>query len=301
MIAPRPSGPAPFTDRAAALGFIVRCQQDPATGTAYLGEDAAGIEAELEGLGRPWLQSLRVVTEGGVLRAAIAVEWDEEPSMAWLHGPWGSAADVGAHGRDLVLAAVAQVPPSIHRYELCGHVANTAMAALAGRVGFTATETNLAMVVEARRAAAWPDPVPDTSVTVRPAVASDRDDLERLHAPEFGEAYATVGQLLTEHRTVVAVDPHGGLLGYASGRLQNDGSAYVDFTAVLPAARRRGVGRRVVTALVKRLLTEGSPDHVHLTVRQSRTAAQGLYRALGMRQDAALRGYRGPRPGPDPA
>jgi len=301
VTAARRVGPVPFTDRAAALGFIVRCQQDPATGTAFLGEDAAGVEAELEGLVRPWLQTLRVVTEGGALRAAIAVEWDEEPSMAWLHGPWGSAPDVGAHGRDLVLAAVAQVPPSIRRYELCGHVANTAMAALAERLGFTATETNLAMVVEAHRALAWPDPAPDASVTVRPAVTSDRAGLARLHTPEFGDAYATVDQLLTRHRTVVAVGAHGGLLGYASGRLQDDGSAYVDFTAVDPSARRRGVGRRVVTALVKLLVAEGTPDHVHLTVRQSRTAAQGLYRALGMRQDAALRGYRGPRPGPEPA
>ncbi|HEY4616279.1 MAG TPA: GNAT family N-acetyltransferase [Citricoccus sp.] len=298
MTAARPVGPAPFTDRAVALGFIVRRQQDPATGTAFLGEDAAGVEAELDGLAQPWLQTLRVVTRGGALRAALAVEWDEEPSMAWLHGPWGSAPDVGAHGRDLVLAAVAQVPPSIRRYELCGHVANTAMASLAERLGFTATETNLAMVVEAHRAAAWPDPAPDPSVTVRPAVAADRASLERLHAPEFGDAYATVDQLLTGHRTVVAAGPDGALLGYASGRLQDDGSAYVDFTAVDPAARRRGVGRRVVTALVKLLIAEGAPDHVHLTVRQSRTAAQGLYRALGMRQDAALRGYRGPRPAP---
>jgi ribosomal protein S18 acetylase RimI-like enzyme len=75
----------------------------------------------------------------------------------------------------------------------------------------------------------------------------------------------------------------------------------VDFTAVDPPARRRGVGRHVVTALVRLLLAEGSPEQVHLTVRESRAAAQQLYLSLGMRQDAALRGYRGPRPARDAA
>jgi ribosomal protein S18 acetylase RimI-like enzyme len=291
--------PGPFTDRAAALDFIVSCQQDPATGTAFLGEDRDGVEAELEGLQQPWLQTLRAVTEDGRLLAAVAVEWDEEPSMAWLHGPWGAEQAVRDHGLDLVLAAVAQVPRSIRRFELCGHVANTGMERLAGRLGFTATETNLALVVDAAQAAGWPLPEPGPALAVRPAVPADRAELARLHEPEFGEAYATVDQLLSRHRTVVAEVPHGRMLGYASGRIQDDGTAYVDFTAVDPVARRRGVGRHVVTALVRLLLAEGSPEQVHLTVRESRTTAQRLYLSLGMRQDAALRGYRGPRPALD--
>jgi ribosomal protein S18 acetylase RimI-like enzyme len=293
--------PQPFTDRTAALDFIVSSQQDPATGTAFLGEDPAGVEAELEGLEQPWLQTLRAVVAEGRLLAAVAVEWDEEPSMAWVHGPWGTPDAVRDHGPDLVLAAVGQVPPAIRRFELCGHVGNTAMAELAHRLGFAATETNLALVVDARQAAAWTLPEPLQAVTVRPAVPADRAELARLHEPEFGEAYATVDQLLTRHRTVVAEEPHGRMLGYASGRIQDDGTAYVDFTAVDPPARRRGVGRHVVTALVRLLLAEGSPEQVHLTVRESRTAAQQLYLSLGMRQDAALRGYRGPRPARDAA
>ncbi|HRO29507.1 MULTISPECIES: GNAT family N-acetyltransferase [Micrococcaceae] len=291
--------PQPFSDRTTALDFIVSCQQDPATGTAFLGEDRAGVEAELEGLGQPWLQTVRAVVERGRLLAAVAVEWDEEPSMAWVHGPWGTPDAVRTHGPGLVMAAVDQVPPAIRRFELCGHVANTAMAVVADRLGLAPTETSLALVVAADEAAGWIPPEPLQAVTVRPAVPADRAALARLHAPEFGEAYATVDQLLTHHRTVVAEAPDGRLLGYASGRIQDDGSAYVDFTAVDPSARRRGVGRHVVTALVRLLLAEGSPELVHLTVRESRTAAQQLYLSLGMRQDAALRGYRGPRPARD--
>lgn len=294
---PLPSdGPVPVSDREEALAFIVACQRDPATGTAFLGEEPSGVEAELEGLDQPWLDTLRAVTGAGGLRAAVAVEWDEEVSMAWLHGPWGAPEAVREHGADLVRAAVAQVPASVTRYELFGHEANTAMAEVADRLGLTATETDYAMVVDAAEAARWPVSEPRHDLVLRPAVSADRSELARLHEPEFGATYATVDKLISSYRTVVADDLHGRMLGYAAGRIQDDGSAYVDFTAVDPLARRQGVGRGVVTELVRLLLAAGAPEIVHLTVRESLPAARALYASLGMRQDAALRGYRGPRP-----
>lgn len=48
-------------------------------------------------------------------------------------------------------------------------------------------------------------------------------------------------------------------------------------------------------ATAARLVAAGDPGMVHLTVRESRTAARALYLSLGMRQDAAPRGCRGPR------
>ncbi len=309
-------------ERSAALAFIVACQQDPATGTAFLGDDAAGIEAELEGLGQPWLRGLRVVEQDGTVIAACTVDWDPEPSMAWVHGPWGRPEQVASHGAALVAAVCDAVPAGIERFEMCGHVANTSMAALAADLGWTATEVNYAMVVPASTAARWSEPAvqreqteqaeqaeqhtgPDASaaptvrlrepVRIRPAGPADVGLLEPLHTAEFGEAYATAAQLLSRHHTVVAEDSTGTVLGYAAGSLQDDGQAYVDFTAVVPEARRHGLGRRLMIGLAERLLAAGDPGMLHLTVRESRKAAHALYLSLGMRQDAALRGYRGPR------
>jgi ribosomal protein S18 acetylase RimI-like enzyme len=288
----------PDSHRSTALAFIVECQQDPSTATAFLGEDPAGIEAELEGLEEPWLDGFRFVGENGAIVAACTVDWDPEPSMAWLHGPWGAPEQVARHGRQLLADAARAVPAGIERFELCGHVANTAMAGLAAELGWTATEVNFAMVLPAAEARRWDDPDAGAApgVRIRRMAPSDVGLVEPLHAAEFAEAHATARQLLTRHLTMVADGPAGQLLGYAAGMIQDDGQAYVDFTAVDPQARRRGLGRRLVTALVRELLATSSPDLVHLTVRQSRTAAQALYLSLGMRQDAALRGYRGPRP-----
>lgn len=309
-------------DRSAALAFIIACQQDPATGTAFLGEDAAGIEAELEGLDQPWLRGLKVVEQDGTVIAACTVDWDPEPSMAWVHGPWGAPEQVARHGAALVAAVCHAVPAGIERFEMCGHVANGSMAALASDLGWTATEVNYAMVVPARTAARWAEPAapaeqakqthqadqligsdagaappvrPREPVHIRPAEPADVGLLEPLHTAEFGEAYATAGQLLSRHHTVVAEDSTGAVLGYAAGSLQDDGQAYVDFTAVVPEARRHGLGRRLVIGLAERLLAAGNPEILHLTVRESRAAAHALYLSLGMREDAALRGYRGPR------
>lgn len=294
---------SPITDavgRGAALDFIVTCQQDPATGTAFLGQDPAGIEAELEGLDQSWLRGLRTVQENGSVLAACTVDWDREASLAWIHGPWGAPERVDRHGAALVAAVCQAVPEGIRRFEMCGQVENASMASLASVLGWTATEVNLAMVIPASEAAGWAQPPVrhGEPVLIRPAVPADVGPLEPLHAAEFGEAYATAAQLLSRHHTVVAVDPGGSLLGYAAGRLQDDGQAYVDFTAVVPGARRRGLGRWLVIDLAARLVAAGQPGMVHLTVRESRTAARALYLSLGMRQDAALRGYRGPRVGP---
>lgn len=288
--------------RGEALAFIVACQQDPATSTAYLGEDPAGIEAELDGLDRPWLAGWCAVRsggrdggrDGGEILAACTVDWDAEPSMAWIHGPWGAPGAVERHGPALLAAIDRQLPADITRVELCGHLANTALAALADRLGFRATEVNHALVASAAQAAAWalPDAGRAPGVRIRRMVPSDVVLLEPLHTAEFGAAYATAAQLASVHHTVVAEGPAGALLGYAAGTLQDDGQAYVDFTAVAPTARRQGLGRRLVVELARVLLAAGTPEQVHLTVRESRTAAQALYRSLGMRQDAALRGYR---------
>lgn len=238
--------------REEALAFIIACQRDPATSTAYLGEEPAGIEAELDGLDQPWLTSWQAVRSGSSIVAACTVEWDLEPAMAWL----------------------------------------------AERLGWTATEVNFALVTPAAQARIWalPGAGPAPGVQVRRAAPADVVRLEPLHTAEFGAAYATATQLVSAYHTVVAEDPAGALLGYAAGTLQDDGQAYVDFTAVTPAARRQGVGRRLVVELVRTLLAAGSPEQVHLTVRESRSAAHALYLSLGMRQETALRGYRQDRP-----
>ena len=284
------------------LEWIIGCQSEPTTGTAYLGDTAEGVGEELHGLDQDWTDTVRVVTVQGEPVAACAVEWDEEPATAWIQGPWGSPDAVEAWGQTLVEAMVEQLPAAITTLEVCGDVRNTAMAELAARLRWTPTAINHAMVQPletARRVAAERSGSAVTGVVIRDAVHQDVPRLAPLHESEFPDAYATTAQLLTRHLTVVAAGDEQ-VLGYASGQIQDDGQAYIDFTAVEAAARRRGLGRALILALTDRLLQTADPGRltqVHLTVREEKAPARALYESLGFRTDAAIRGYRGTRSG----
>jgi ribosomal-protein-alanine N-acetyltransferase len=75
---------------------------------------------------------------------------------------------------------------------------------------------------------------------------------------------------------VVARDASGALVGFALGRSAAD-ELEVLLVAVAPGARRRGVGR----ALVEALLARANATTAHLEVRASNAAAIGLYERVG--------------------
>lgn len=283
------TSPRPFLDRAVALAYIVRAQADPATATAYLGDEPEGLEAELDGLAQPWLATLRVVVEEESIVGACAIEWDEETAMAWIQGPWVAPERFGDLGELLVRAVAEQCPPSITRLELCAELAHTGMAELSDRLGWTATRASHAMVIPAGEVADWVE-VPG----VRAAREGDLVAVTALHEDEFAGAYATARQLLSDYVTLVA-EWDDRVVGYAAGQLQDDGQAYIDFMAVDPAARGRGVGRGLLGALAHRLVSAGRPGRLHLTVDEQRAPAIALYESLGMRRETSIRGYRGSR------
>lgn len=175
-------------DRESALAFVIACQQDPATSTAFLGEEPVGIESELEGLDQPWLRSWCGVFSGGEIVAAATVEWDPEPSMAWIHGPWGAPTLVARHGEALVAEISRQLPADITHLEMRGHLANTAMASLADRLGWTATEVNYALVISATQVRSWaiPDASPTSRVRIRRMAPGSWSAMRRAHCRTTG-------------------------------------------------------------------------------------------------------------------
>lgn len=84
----------------------------------------------------------------------------------------------------------------------------------------------------------------------------------------------------------VVVEVEGEVTGFAGAWLMVD-QAHVVTVAVDPAARRQGLGRLLVHALVLVAL-DGGMESATLEVRASNRAAQALYRAYGF-YDAGLR------------
>jgi ribosomal protein S18 acetylase RimI-like enzyme len=297
---PTPVTPGELDD---VVAFVAEQQAHADRRISYVGNEAAGIAAELGGLAPPWATTARVLRQGpGVagIGGAVVVEWDEKLGRAWVVGPWvrGDGPGWAAAGEALVDAALAQVPAGITQYEMAGDVANTRLAALAAARGWAATEPNHILVADAAVVAAW---APGAPATLRPATPGDVAVIEPWHDAEFPDAYASADQLVEgevdgSRVVLVAVqaDGHGDarVVGYAAGQVHDDGEGFVDFVGVDPAARRGGVGRQLVEALTRRLLERSSAGRVCLTVQDHRAPARALYARLGFRPDGVLVAYR---------
>jgi ribosomal protein S18 acetylase RimI-like enzyme len=300
------------------VAFITAQQARPDRRIGYLGEDATGIAAELDGFQPPWSSTVRVVRAptGGGLAGVVAVEWDEDLGRSWIIGPWVAddvpdADDLPDDVSDadeawttvagqLVDGVLAQLPSTVTRHEMCGEDVHRRLAALAEARGWHAGEANHVLVADAGVVAGWNDPGEAAGAAgLRCATTADAAPIAVLHDAEFPDTYASAAQLvegqLDGSRLVLVADlPQGtgGLACYAAGEVHDDGEGYIDYLVVDPAARRSGLGRHLVMAIARRLLAVSSLGRVALTVQDHRAPARALYESLGFRPAGSIVGYR---------
>lgn len=283
------------------VALIAAQQRRPERAIVYLGDTAGGIRAELEDLSPPWTSTLRLAWHHDVLVGAALAEWDEELGRAWLFGPWLAGDDDlwARWARPLADALLWQLPGTVTTRELSGPTANVRLARLAHELGWPASEVNHAYVLREPAVLGWPPAADDG---LRDATAEDLAVVATLHDAEFPGTYFSAQQLIEradrgEHVVLVAVAPDGRVEGYVAGRVQPDGTGYVEFLVVDPAARRAGTGRRLVTGISRRLLAVATTPEVHLTVQDHRAPARALYAALGFRNELSFVAYRSPAAG----
>lgn len=134
-----------------------------------------------------------------------------------------------------------------------------------------------------------------TAVTLRSMVPADLDVLLPYEDVMFGtEAWSRSSYLDeladTELRHyLVAVDSAGTVLGSA-GLMTIAETAQILTVGVLPHARRRGIGRVLVDALLAEAVRRGA-EEVLLEVRIDNVAARELYEAMGFTVLGLRRGY----------
>jgi ribosomal protein S18 acetylase RimI-like enzyme len=293
--------PAPpnHDDLADVVAFIAAQQAHPDRRISYVGTDAAGIVAELEGLEPSWAATAPVLRDGTGITGAVVTEWDDDLGRAWIIGPWavGDGEEWMAAAVALVDAALAGLPRSVTRHEMSGDTANQRLADLAASRGWTATEPNHVLIADVGVVAGWPAGGQGQKGVLRVAAPDDIGAIATLHDAEFPDTYASApqlvdGQLDGSRVVLVADDGHGGVAGYAAGEVHGDCEGFIDFVAVDPAARRTGVGRQLVVALTRRLLDRSPLGRVGLTVQHHRTPARALYERLGFRSDGTVVAYR---------
>jgi ribosomal-protein-alanine N-acetyltransferase len=140
--------------------------------------------------------------------------------------------------------------------------------------------------------------------TLRPLAAADLDALLAIaaaspEAPVWRRSdYAlflpdAVQPTPNFHRVGFAAEAGSELLGFACASLLLDGQenrAELDTVAVVPAARRQGIGAALVRAILAWAAGAGARQ-VSLEVRASNAAAIRLYTGLGFRPQGRRPGY----------
>lgn len=101
------------------------------------------------------------------------------------------------------------------------------------------------------------------------------------YPPETWEELATHSELGQRSVVFVAVDDDG-WVGMAGGYVSDDNPSMAGLWGmwVAPVARRRGLGRRLVEAIVDWARTQGA-SRLDLSVSERAKAAAALYRRLG--------------------
>lgn len=129
-------------------------------------------------------------------------------------------------------------------------------------------------------------------MTIVPMEERHLDDLARLERLCFSRPWSR--QALKEELTNPAAcflvgEEAGEVLGYA-GMHCAAGECYVDNVAVFPEARRQGVGRKLMEALLQAAAARGG-EFLSLEVRPSNLEALALYRGLGFREAGRRRRF----------
>lgn len=124
----------------------------------------------------------------------------------------------------------------------------------------------------------------DAPCRIRPGSLADATELAELERACFSDPWTVAGIRETiqyeTSRSFVALDSDQ-IIGYVIARISGTEGEILDL-AVLPAERRKGIGRRLLRAARESLQSDGVRE-LYLEVRESNRAAIELYRSHGFR------------------
>jgi GNAT superfamily N-acetyltransferase len=227
----------------------------------------------------------------------VGAEFDPPLRRAWLRGPLvaplpGADAEAEAEAdtlrRDLI-AALLQALPQIDRFDAFPSADEAALISAYHDAGFVDQQQHHVMRLDAGTDVARTgfaghivDARPDD-----PAIAQLQPLHDRLFPNSYLPGERMAADLDEDHHLFIAR-----LDGQAAGYLYiqykpHEDEGYVDFLGVDETARGRGAGRALLQAAVDWALRTRRLPKVHLTVRQDRAPALGLYESLGFRSVAA--------------
>ncbi|NUT91778.1 MAG: GNAT family N-acetyltransferase [Saccharothrix sp.] len=296
-------------DLGAVLALLVRLQADTAHHIGYLGETLGELTEELTEFEPDWPSCTVVATDdSGRVCGVLSVEVDRELRRAFLHGPFvdvpvnhPAGSRIWDQTSDALYAHAQPLLDGIADREVYGHTLHRRLAAFAERHGFTAGRASSIHVLDGDglrglllREASCPRTGPAREMRVLPTEAAVHEAVAVLHERCFPKTYLSGRQLVDgsrDHTVVVAMDG-GKVLGYAAGKAE-PGEYYIDFVAVEPDVRGKGVGAALITELVWKLAERfGARPQAAAAILAGNTSSHHMFDRLGFRRTLELVAYR---------
>ncbi len=258
----------------------------------HLADRPADVSADLDAL-EPLTEACLVATESQTDRWLGTVAWEvggPDGDRAWLFGPWTASADEDRQV-SLLAAALERLPSTVRRIDNFVALDFAEGLAAHARLGFDPRRTVHVMRATAHR------PVP-SPVAISEADATSDDDraqVAALHALAFPGTHTAAVDMFSAERGRLWCARDAGVIGYVYAvQPATVPEGRIEYVAVAPDARGRGIGRALLATAVGWLFEQAVPE-VFLTVDADNARALSVYRAAGFeawRSGRALTLYR---------
>lgn len=129
-------------------------------------------------------------------------------------------------------------------------------------------------------------------MVIRQATKADLADVAALEVQVYSDPWSEriiSDELAQSNRIYLVVETDGRVIGFGGVMLVVE-DAHITTLGIAPAHRRRGVGSRLLLALIDRALDAGSRN-LTLEVRESNIDAQALYERFGFDHVGKRHGY----------
>jgi GNAT superfamily N-acetyltransferase len=227
--------------------------------------------------------------ENGGIVGAIGCQSGASGETGWLWGPWAATpAGWKTHGPALLQELLSALPPGVRRLDAFLNIENEdGLRFLEGNGFSIRTATHIYVAAAAAVADA---PLPELSPRHEVGFA-------RLHRETFPAADSTPAEQLLagrddEHLIFAAADDLR-LLGYVCVSVNAaPREGFIDYLAVRPAARGRGIGQRLLQTALRWSFADRGLPQAALCVTEWRADARRLYERAGFRLSATGRGAR---------
>jgi ribosomal protein S18 acetylase RimI-like enzyme len=227
-----------------------------------------------------------IALDQGRLVGCAGAEFDLGLRRAWLRGPFTEAEDEtawSAQAGELLRALEAKLPAMIKILDGFLDLAHVWGQRVYQTSGYR--QVRKVHVYQAKAGERPAEAPAIASCGVMQAEHAAR--VAELHRKLFPNTYLTAEAILAgaagegnENRRLYVFVEDGQALGYVYGR-ENLGEGVVDFLGVDEGARRRGIGRALLTTILRWIFDERGLETASLTVHDELVNARALYEQAG--------------------